>query len=331
MLTYSEAVRDHFFNPRNAGALLAPDAVGAAGSLACGDALKLMLRIDPETATIEDARFQSFGGGASVAAGSVLTELVIGRTVEQAMTISECEVIARLDGLPASRLYCSVMGCEALATALTAWNTRAAGEGRTASSRDMPLCACSTVGERAIQRVIRSHRLTSLQALADHTKAGLGCTACRDRLESLLAEANAAMVADGLIPAAEAFRRPGASPSPQTSGRMQIVVRHNAKPPVRPMGAPGLPIGIAPPIEGPRDATPEDIAAIAGVIDEMRPVFKADGGDVEFVEFDGTMVRVRLTGTCAGCQIASLTLGGLRQRITQMLNRPVRIMPVTTM
>ncbi|MCV6596982.1 MAG: NifU family protein [Mangrovicoccus sp.] len=67
---------------------------------------------------------------------------------------------------------------------------------------------------------------------------------------------------------------------------------------------------------------------VAKIIEEMRPVFKADGGDVELVDMEGSMVLVHLTGACSGCQLASQTLGGLGQKITQALGRPVRVMPV---
>ncbi|SKA24690.1 iron-sulfur cluster assembly scaffold protein [Consotaella salsifontis] len=73
----------------------------------------------------------------------------------------------------------------------------------------------------------------------------------------------------------------------------------------------------------------EELAVITGIIEEMRPVFRADGGDVEFVAFDGKALQVRLSGTCAGCQIASLTLGGLRRRICDRLCRPIRVIPVS--
>ncbi|WP_248633208.1 iron-sulfur cluster assembly scaffold protein [Cereibacter changlensis] len=97
MLDYTDQLRDHFFNPRNAGVLEAANAVGEAGSLAEGNAIRLMLRIDAATRIVEAARFQAFGGPA-IAACSVLTELVEGRSVEAAQRLTGADIDAALGG-----------------------------------------------------------------------------------------------------------------------------------------------------------------------------------------------------------------------------------------
>ena len=83
-------------------------------------------------------------------------------------------------------------------------------------------------------------------------------------------------------------------------------------------------------IDAPTEAMPatEEMAAVEQVIDEMRPAFRADGGDVDLVDVSGDLILVHLTGTCAGCRLATMTLGGVQARITETLGRPVRVVPV---
>ena len=110
----SDKVQDHFLNPRNVGVLAQADAEGQAGTIAFGDALKIAIKVDPDSGVITDARFKSFGCGVSIAAASALTEIVIGKTIDDASAVSDADIVDYLGGLPDDKMYCAVLGQEAL-------------------------------------------------------------------------------------------------------------------------------------------------------------------------------------------------------------------------
>jgi len=113
---YSEIVMDHFANPRNMGDMENPSAVGNVGNPACGDMMRLYLKI--KDGVIVDAKFKTFGCGAAIASSSMLTEMLKGKTLEEAMEISNEEVVNALGGLPQAKIHCSVMAEEALKAAM---------------------------------------------------------------------------------------------------------------------------------------------------------------------------------------------------------------------
>ena len=113
---YNKTVMDHFMNPRNMGDLSDADGVGEVGAAACGDIMKMSLKV--ENGRITDARFKTFGCGSAIASSSMATELIKGRTLEEAMSFSNQEVVEALGGLPPVKIHCSVLAEEALKAAL---------------------------------------------------------------------------------------------------------------------------------------------------------------------------------------------------------------------
>jgi len=124
---YSDNVMHHFMNPRNMGEIADANAVGDVGNPACGDMMRLYLKIEDDM--IVDAKFKTFGCGAAIATSSMLTELLKGISLEEARAISNKAVAEALDGLPPVKIHCSVMAEEALAAALKDYEERIGGNG----------------------------------------------------------------------------------------------------------------------------------------------------------------------------------------------------------
>jgi nitrogen fixation NifU-like protein len=122
---YSEKVMDHFMNPRNVGEIEGADGVGEVGNPACGDMMRLYLRIEDDR--VVDAKFRTFGCGAAIASSSMLTEMIKGKTVGEAREITNKAVAEALDGLPAVKIHCSVMAEQAVKSALDDYAKKHAG------------------------------------------------------------------------------------------------------------------------------------------------------------------------------------------------------------
>ncbi|MDR2931545.1 MAG: Fe-S cluster assembly scaffold protein NifU [Oscillospiraceae bacterium] len=121
-MLYSEKVMEHFSNPRNMGELSDANGVGEVGSPACGDIMKMYLKI--ENSIVEDVRFKTFGCGAAIATSSMATELIKGKSIDDAMKLTNKAVVEALDGLPPVKIHCSVLAEQAIKTALADYYTR---------------------------------------------------------------------------------------------------------------------------------------------------------------------------------------------------------------
>ena len=182
MWEYTDKVKEHFINPRNVGEIENPDGVGEVGSLACGDALKLTIKVD-ENDRIVDAKFMTFGCASAIASSSALTEMVIGKTVEEARQITNEHIAAYLGGLPKEKMHCSVMGHEALEKAIACFleEPEKKPEGEL-------VCECFGVTDVQIEKAITEHSLRSIEQITNYIKAGGGCGNCHEKIEAIIAK-----------------------------------------------------------------------------------------------------------------------------------------------
>ncbi len=289
MWDYSDKVKDLFFNPKNTGILEDANAVGDVGSISCGDALRLMLKVDPDTDIILDARFQTFGCGSAIASSSALTELVIGKTLDEALKITNQDIAEYLGGLPPEKMHCSVMGAEALHAAIASYR----GEEWSDDHEEGALvCKCFAIDSALIEKVARENSLRSVEEITFYTKAGGGCQSCHEKIEDILLAVN----------------------GPQST-----------------------PVKVAMPVKvaTPAAATPtgltmvQKIQKISAVIDDMRPQFQMDGGNIELVDVEGDTVKLAMSGSCMNCQSSGVTLAGIQERLMLTLGRPVRVIPAS--
>ncbi len=255
MWEYSEKVLDHYRNPRNVGKIDDANLIGEAGSLACGDSLKLYIKLDGNV--IKDAKFQTFGCGSAVASSSILTEMIIGKTIDEAAKITNKDIANELDGLPQEKMHCSVMGHEALENALKKYY----GEDEIVEdefhqkSGEKIVCTCFNVTENQIWEAIKVNGLRTVEEVTNYTKAGGACGRCKGVIKDMI----------------------------------ETYLRKESKE---------------------QELTPtQKILKISKVIEQqISPQLQKDGGDIELVDIENNIVKVRLTGMCSGCKNAQMTL-----------------------
>ena len=300
MWDYSEKVKEHFFDPKNAGATANANATGEVGSISCGDALRLTLRVNKDTEIIEDAGFQTFGCGSAIASSSALTEIIKGKTLDEALEVSNQDIANFLDGLPPEKMHCSVMGREALQAAIADYRGEVWEDDHEEGAL---ICKCFAIDDVMIEETIKANNLRTVEEVTNYTKAGGGCSSCHEGIEGVLtrvlAENGEAFIAAG-IGGAVAANATVATPAP----------------------APSATVG---------GGTIKRLRTIEEVLAKVRPALQADNGDVELVEVDGKTIYVHLTGACSGCQMAAMTLGGIQQQLIEALGEFVKVLPDTEM
>jgi NifU-like protein len=195
MWEYTDKVKDLFLHPKNTGKIKNPDAVGEIGSIVCGDALKLTLKIDKENGKISDAKFQTFGCASAIASSTALTELIKGKTLDEALKVTNNDIAEYLGGLPREKMHCSVMGREALEAAVANYR----GEKPPEVEEGEIVCECFGVTDQKIKRVIRENNLHTVEDVTNFTKAGGGCESCIPDIEKILREVWAEKVVEEVV------------------------------------------------------------------------------------------------------------------------------------
>ncbi|MDY6898944.1 MAG: Fe-S cluster assembly protein NifU [Cyanobacteriota bacterium] len=281
MWDYTDKVLEFFYNPKNQGVLEDEGeagvklAVGEVGSIACGDALRLHIKVDEETNKILDARFQTFGCTSAIASSEALVELVKGKTLDEALNISNKDIAEYLGGLPQEKMHCSVMGQEALEAAISNYK----GIPIVAHDEDDEgaiICTCFGITEPKIRRIVEENKLTTAEEVTNFIKAGGGCGTCLATIDDIIIENQ---------------RNSTFTSEIQSNNGNSNTNTQNTQVSDKPL-------------------TPvQKIALIQKVLDEeIRPILIADGGDVELYDVDGDTIRVILQGACGSCSSSFATL-----------------------
>jgi Fe-S cluster assembly protein NifU len=192
---YTEVVKDHFFNPRNimtqSEEEFAADGVGEVGSISCGDLMKLWIKVDRENDTISDCKWKTFGCASAIGSTSMLSTMVIGMKVDEALKLTPEDIMEKLGGLPARKVHCSVLGDKALRSAVEDYFRRTNQTTRLSGQESAKIvCECLTVTREEIEEAVL-HGATTVEAVQERTKAGTNCGNCLPEITELVKELTA--------------------------------------------------------------------------------------------------------------------------------------------
>ncbi len=223
MWEYTDLVKEHFLNPRNVGEVEDASGTGDVGSLACGDALKLTIKVD-DKGIITDAKFKTFGCASAIASSSALTEMVKGKHLDEAAKITNEDIADYLGGLPKEKMHCSVMGREALEAAIADYRgmTLPMAEGEM-------VCECFGVTDLEIIRAINESHLRSVEEITNFTKAGGGCGKCEDKLRLILQQT----VSGGKVELLKPMAKPKRMTTLQKIKKIEEVLEREIRPGLR--------------------------------------------------------------------------------------------------
>ncbi len=229
MWEYTDKLKDHFFNPRNVGEVENPDGVGEVGSLACGDALKLTFKLGKD-GKIEDAKFKTFGCASAIGTSSVLTELIKGLTLDEALKVTNKDIAEYLGGLPEQKMHCSVMGREALEAAIENYQS---GGSKKHELQGNVVCTCFGVTDKEIERVIQENDLATVEEVTNYCKAGGGCGGCKGEIEKIIEKIQGGKIKE---PPVSIPRRAGKLTNIQKMQLIQQTINEQIRPALRAHG-----------------------------------------------------------------------------------------------
>ncbi|MCK5471894.1 iron-sulfur cluster assembly scaffold protein [Candidatus Gracilibacteria bacterium] len=192
---YSETVKDHFFNPRN---FLKEDEVsfrangiGEVGSPACGDVMKMWIKIDRKKDQIVDLKWKTFGCASAIGSTSMLSEMILengGMKIEDALKITPADILKRLGGLPKNKIHCSVLGDKVLQAAIDDYFRKSKQVGRIVGGiKPKIICECLGVSERELDLALAAGDQT-FEDFQRRTKAGSGCGKCVEKIQKMIAK-----------------------------------------------------------------------------------------------------------------------------------------------
>ena len=292
MWDYTDKVLELFYDPKNQGAIEETGeagvkvATGEVGSIACGDALRLHLKVEEATDKILDARFQTFGCTSAIASSSALTEMIKGLTLDEALGVTNKEIADYLGGLPEAKMHCSVMGQEALEAAI--YNYRGIPLEVHDDEEGVLICSCFGITDAKIKKAVAQNNLFSAEQVTNYVKAGGGCGSCLTKIDDIIREVKQEAANKNL----HSYKAKAKAEIPSSEQKRPLT-------------------------------TVQKVALIQKVLDEeVRPVLIADGGDVELYDVEGDKIQVILKGACGSCSSSTATLkiaieARLRDRISK--------------
>ena len=223
MWDYTDKVLELFYDPKNQGVLEDKGepgikiSTGEVGSIACGDALRLHLKVDIDADKIVDARFQTFGCTSAIASSEALVEIIKGKTLDEALNVNNKDIADYLGGLPEAKIHCSVMGQEALEAAI--FNYRGIKpETHDDDDEGALICTCFGISDNKIRRIVLENNLTTAEEVTNYVKAGGGCGSCLANIDDIIAE-----VRQAATPTATSSTKTNGQSSPKSLTTVQKI------------------------------------------------------------------------------------------------------------
>ncbi len=334
---YSEKTKQIFMNAvqgkpgTHLGEIPDPDGFGEHGSIVCGDALRFTFRVekhpsDPLQDRIVEAKYLTFGCTSAIAASEALCDLIEkGRyTPIEALDVTNEDIVDYLDGLPSQKIHCSVMGAEALESAVFNWAQKRGVDleklgvqMQQHNEEGRIVCKCFSVSEPYIRRKIKELNLRTIPEITNAIKAGGACMTChhapgglQDILDDIWGRGTAEDSARDVAPTQKESGIPDVAPAAfEVPSSFEVPVEQPARPTLSPF---------------------QFMKKVEATIEKyVRPMLGAEGGDIELVDIKDTLVYARLTGACAGCAGASTTMKMMVERtLKELVDERIRVIAV---